>query len=327
MKLLSTVSDFLCSGKRLNQAQEQLQIILNSLDAIVYVADMSSYEILFVNNYAENIFGDVIGKKCWQSLQANQTGPCPFCTNDKLVNQNGKPTGLYVWQCQNTVNACWYECRDRMITWFDGRKARLEIATDISERKQFLDQLAKSEERFRMVADYSYDWEYWRDQDGNWIYISPSCEAITGYSPEEMYSDKEMLKKIIHPEDIEKWSSHTHALLQKNEVEPLEVRIVTKNGETRWIHHVCRRVFSKDGRNLGIRASNRDITKRMLLKKEIKVLQGFLPICASCKKIRDDQGYWNQIESYIRDHSEAQFSHSICPDCTRKLYPHMNLVK
>ena len=81
--------------------------------------------------------------------------------------------------------------------------------------------------------------------------------------------------------------------------------------------------FSKDGRNLGVRGSNRDITKRMQLNEEIKVLRGFLPICASCKKIRDDQGYWNQIESYIRDHSEAQFSHSICPECARKLYPHM----
>lgn len=82
-----------------------------------------------------------------------------------------------------------------------------------------------------------------------------------------------------------------------------------------------RSVFSKDGKNLGVRGSNRDITKRMMLKKEIKVLRGFLPICASCKKIRDDKGYWNQIESYIRDHSEAQFSHSICPDCAKKQYP------
>ncbi len=53
---------------------------------------------------------------------------------------------------------------------------------------------------------------------------------------------------------------------------------------------------------------------------EVKTLSGLLPICASCKKIRDDRGYWNQIESYIRDHSEAEFSHSICPECARKLY-------
>ena len=53
---------------------------------------------------------------------------------------------------------------------------------------------------------------------------------------------------------------------------------------------------------------------------EVKTLSGLLPICASCKKIRDDQGYWNQIECYIREHSEAEFSHSICPDCAKQLY-------
>ena len=54
---------------------------------------------------------------------------------------------------------------------------------------------------------------------------------------------------------------------------------------------------------------------------EVKQLIGILPICASCKKIRDDEGYWKEVETYISDHSEAQFSHGICPDCMRKLYP------
>jgi hypothetical protein len=56
---------------------------------------------------------------------------------------------------------------------------------------------------------------------------------------------------------------------------------------------------------------------------EVKILSGFLPICANCKKIRDDQGYWNKIETYIRDHSEAKFSHSLCPDCMKRLYPYL----
>jgi HAMP domain-containing protein len=58
---------------------------------------------------------------------------------------------------------------------------------------------------------------------------------------------------------------------------------------------------------------------------EVKTLRGFLPICAHCKKIRDDKGYWNQIESYIRDRSDAEFSHGICPECAKKLYPDMDL--
>lgn len=56
---------------------------------------------------------------------------------------------------------------------------------------------------------------------------------------------------------------------------------------------------------------------------KVKLLSGLLPICSSCKKIRDDQGYWQQIESYIKCHSNAEFSHSICPDCARRLYPEL----
>lgn len=58
---------------------------------------------------------------------------------------------------------------------------------------------------------------------------------------------------------------------------------------------------------------------------KVKTLSGLLPICASCKKVRDDTGYWNQIESYIRDHSEADFSHSICPQCAKELYPDLEI--
>ena len=57
---------------------------------------------------------------------------------------------------------------------------------------------------------------------------------------------------------------------------------------------------------------------------KVKVLSGLLPICASCKDIRDDRGYWKQVEVYIQDHSEAAFTHSICPDCTKRLYPKLH---
>jgi HPt (histidine-containing phosphotransfer) domain-containing protein len=57
----------------------------------------------------------------------------------------------------------------------------------------------------------------------------------------------------------------------------------------------------------------------------VKILTGMLPICASCKNIRDDEGYWHQVEVYIRSHTEVEFSHGICPDCTTKLYPELHL--
>jgi len=72
--------------------------------------------------------------------------------------------------------------------------------------------------------------------------------------------------------------------------------------------------------------SNKNTELKEALEK-VKLLSGFLPICASCKKIRDDTGYWKQIETYIGEHSEAEFSHGICPDCAKKLYPEYDLYK
>ena len=63
------------------------------------------------------------------------------------------------------------------------------------------------------------------------------------------------------------------------------------------------------------------ITELQSALERVKILSGMLPICASCKKIRDDKGYWNKIEAYIEKHSEAEFSHGICPECAKELYP------
>src|SRR5512146_3326745 len=110
--------------------------ILDNLDAIVYVADMTTYEVLYANRYARDLFGDVAGSLCWQTLQRDQSGPCPFCSNDRLLGPDGLPAGVFRWEFQNTVNRRWYDVRDRAIQWFDGRIVRLEIATDITELKE-----------------------------------------------------------------------------------------------------------------------------------------------------------------------------------------------
>ncbi len=113
-----------------------LKTILDSLDALVYVADMESYEVLFVNKYCRDMLGrDITGAICWQTIQNNQTGPCPFCTNRYLTTPEGKPAEVYTWDFQNTVTGRWLHIHDRAITWTNGRLVRLEIATDITERK------------------------------------------------------------------------------------------------------------------------------------------------------------------------------------------------
>jgi len=106
-------------------------------------------------------------------------------------------------------------------------------------------------------------------------------------------------------------------------------------GETKTFIISARPFRDANNNLLGIVESFQDITPRIKAESakvelidnlqealdRVNVLSGMLPICASCKKIRDDKGYWNQIETYIRDHSEAEFSHGICPDCAKELYP------
>jgi PAS domain S-box-containing protein len=117
-------------------SENSLREILNSLNGLVYVADMKTYETLFVNKFGKDIWGDFTGKTCWQNLQSGQKGPCSFCTNDRLLQPDGTPTGVYGWEFQNTITGKWYECRDSAIRWPDGRTVRMEIATDISAHKQ-----------------------------------------------------------------------------------------------------------------------------------------------------------------------------------------------
>lgn len=116
-------------------AYRSLAAILDAIDALVYVSDMQTYEILFINQYGKNTWGDARGKQCWAVLQSGQSGPCAFCTNPQLVDAAGQPTGVLVWEFQNTVNGHWYQCRDQAIPWIDGRLVRIEIATDITDLK------------------------------------------------------------------------------------------------------------------------------------------------------------------------------------------------
>ena len=125
----------------LNKSLSSLQAVIDSIHAAIYVADMESYEVLLINKYVRFAFGDIRGKKCWETIQKGQTGPCSFCSNSKLIGPDGTLRDTYIWEIQNTLNGRWYECRDKAIRWIDGRLVRLEIATDITGRKKMEDEL------------------------------------------------------------------------------------------------------------------------------------------------------------------------------------------
>ena len=127
--------------------------------------------------------------------------------------------------------------------------------------------LQESEVKFRTVADFTYDWEYWIAPDGNLIYVSPSCKRVTGYDANEFTKDPNLLTRIVHPEDKSIVGSHFD-LISSKELHVVDFRIVKRGGETRWISHSCQTVFDDDGKWIGRRASNRDITQRKKIEEE-----------------------------------------------------------
>lgn len=184
-----------------------LTTVLDSLDALVYVADLKTNEMLFLNKYGRDTFGDGVGQPFGKTLQSSHSDQCEFCRESKIVDKNGQPTGMHERDELNTVNQRWYNIRGRAIHWVDSRLARLEIATDFTARKNI------EAERERLISE-------------------------------------------------------------------LETALA-----------------------------------------QVKVLSGIVPICLYCKEIRDDKGYWNQLETFIAKHSKAEFSHSVCPQCMKKLHP------
>ena len=129
---------------QLKESHERLLTVLDSLDATVYVADMETYEILFVNKRLRDLWGDVVGETCWQALHADQSGPCDFCVHERLFTANDEYGMVYGWEHQNADTGSWYETRDRAIQWVDGRIVHLQIAMDITERLQVEEALEKA---------------------------------------------------------------------------------------------------------------------------------------------------------------------------------------
>jgi PAS domain S-box-containing protein len=147
---------------------------------------------------------------------------------------------------------------------------RMQAERELSDYRDHLEVLVlertealqASEEKFRTVADWTYDWEYWTDPNSDIVYMSPSVERITGYPVEMFSADKEFFGQLIHQEDRLRWQQHVRDESAASNVREIEIRIRKKDGQECWIQHICRPVHADDGEYLGQRVSNRDITER-----------------------------------------------------------------
>ncbi len=137
-------------------------------------------------------------------------------------------------------------------------------------------QLRESETRYRILADYSADWDYWIGADGRHRYVSPACRDICGHGPDAFLADADLMRRLVHPDDEALWLEHQHQVWPAGSLDPsakLQLRLCRPDGSVRWVEHQCRPVFDSDGAPLGRRGVNRDITTRKQNEFTIKLQQ------------------------------------------------------
>lgn len=176
---------------------------------------------------------------------------------------------------------------------------------------------------------------YAKDTNNRFIMANDAVARLMGAE-----SGEELLGKtdteFYLPEQAEEFQAEERHVMESGE--PMlnkDEPATDPDGKLRWILTTKVPLRDDDGTTIGLVGIGKDITNRKRLERErdsyieklqealasVRTLRGLLPICASCKKIRDDEGYWHRVEHYVKDRTHAEFSHSICPDCAKELYP------
>lgn len=237
-----------------------LLTVLNSIDALVYVVDMETYDLLFVNDYGIKTWGAIIGQKCYTALQKGQAGPCDFCTNHLLIDESGAPTGIVQWEFKNQKNGRWYDCRDIAIEWADNRLARLEIATDITSRKHLEESLQKREEAYRRLADDLPLLICSFGPDMKITYANKEYCAFFGRELEDLLGSSFL--HLIPQEDRELVKATIASLAPSSPIKRQEHQVLSKDGHLCWQHWTNRAFFNDGDEVISYHSVGEDITDR-----------------------------------------------------------------
>lgn len=237
-------------------------------------------------------------------------------------------------------------CKNGSVRWVEDRKASLfsedgeflgiyGIVFDVTERKQIEQALQESEHRFQSLINTMNEGLVEVDENWTMTFVNNRFAEMTGLPVDQLVGRK--FQDLVS-EQFKNNAQEELNRRRKGITGVYELELLHADGQKIFVHCSPRPSYDAKGKYLGGLGVVADITDRkkaelqLLREKEkledalakIKTLRGLLPICANCKKIRDDKGYWNQIENYITNHSDVFFSHSICPDCMRKLYPDLS---
>ena len=208
------------------------------------------------------------------------------------------------------------------------RRKKAGLIETITTLEEAQAALRESRERYRSLVDNMQDLLCELDREGRYLYVSQNYVAVLGYEPGGLLGRKAF--ELVHPDD----QPAATVIFNSPDGEGRAVfRYRHQNGEWRWLESTGKAYTTAEGESRDVVIS-RDITERKAKEEEheahrillqhaldnIKTLRGLLPICSHCKKIRDNQGQWHMVETYVKDRADVDFSHGICPDCLNKHY-------
>ena len=274
-------------------AHQRFLTVLDSIDATIYVVDMQSYEILFMNKQMiESFGGDFTGKVCWQVFK--EKAPCAHCTNDKLVDGEGRPTGTYVWQGLNEVTGKWCINHDRAIEWVDGRLVRLQIATDITELKRLEGQLQQSQKMEAigtLAGGIAHD-------------FNNILSAIIGYSElslDEVAKGSDLSRNLVEIHTAAMRARDlvaqilTFARQANQDLKPLKVSIIANE-----VMKLLRSTLPAT-----IEIQYRFDTQSLVMADPTQIHQIFMNLCTNAAHAMEDDG--GRLDVYLTNHTFTKF--------------------
>ncbi len=244
----------------LQTANKQTITILNSINALVYVIDINTFEVLFINKYGLDIYGDIVGQTCWKVLQKGQNGPCEFCYNEQLLEAYHEEGRQLSWENTSTYNQRHYLYRGSVIYWFDGRIARLAIATDNTERKLTEDIIIQSREWYRTLAEDIPSLICRFTPDLVFTYVNNAFCDFFGLERTDMLGTS--LLRVLPASEQEKVLYALASLTPENQASFIENRNNAFDGSSRWVNWHNRAIFDQDGRLKEYLSIGEDVTER-----------------------------------------------------------------
>lgn len=258
----------------LRETRDYLNNLLDYANAPIIVWDLS-FRITLFNHAFERLTGlkagEVIDRQLDILFPADQREESMGHIRRTAAGERWEAVEIPILRMDGEV---------RIVLWnsatlyeVDGKTAVATIAQgqDITERKRAEEALRDAALRYRTVADNTYNFEFWINPVGQYLYASPSCQRLYGYAPAEFMADGGLGRRVVHPDDLAVFDRHLADVEAKHSHRDIEFRILRADGALRWIAHTCQPVFDEDGRYLGVRGSNRDITERKRAEEELRL--------------------------------------------------------